>query len=67
VSSSDDDNWGADWLEELGWIDPGDSATFPIASGQTVDMRVEDCSGTMLDEQYGVYVGPSGITYTLNP
>ena len=67
ISPSSSDSWGEDWLWDIGWIDPGDSATFWITSGETVDMRAEDCSENLLDEQWGVMVPSEGLTYTLNP
>lgn len=67
VNPSDSDDWGGDWLDEIGTIPSGTSQTFWITSGEFVDLRAEDCYGDMLDEQYGVFVPAEGLTYTLNP
>jgi len=67
ISPSDSDNWGGDWLDEIGTIPPGTSQTFWITSGETVDLRTEDCDGNTIDEQFDVYVPVEGLTYTLNP
>ena len=67
ISPSTSDSWGEDWLWDIGWIDPGDSATFQIISGETVDMLAEDCEENTLDERYNVTVPREGLTYTLNP
>jgi hypothetical protein len=67
ISPSTSDSWGEDWLWDIGWIDPGDSATFQIVSGETVDLLAEDCSGNTLDERYNVTVPRDGLTYTLRP
>lgn len=67
ISPADSLDWGDDWLESYGTIPAGSYATFPIESGQTVDLMVEDCSGNQLDVQYDVYIYPEGLTYTLDP
>lgn len=67
ISPSNSDNWGEDWLWEMGTIEPGFAATFYLTVGETVDMQAEDCNGTILDNQYNVVVPPEGLTYTLGP
>ena len=67
ISPSSAGDWGDDWLGANETIDSGSSRTFWIASGQTVDLRTEDCEGVGIDEQYSVYVPAEGITYTLGP
>lgn len=67
VSSSSADDWGDDWLWEMGTIEPGTMATFWLEADQTVDMQALDCEYNVLDEQYGVYVFPEGLTYSLGP
>ena len=67
ISSSGSSEWGEDWLGSDGMIGAGESRTFSIDAGQTVNLRVEDCQGDGLDEQYDIYVPSEGITYTLGP
>ena len=67
VSPSNSDDWGEDWLYDIGSIPGGTTASFWITSGQTVDIMVEDCLGEMIDVQYEVYVYPEGLDYTLDP
>ena len=67
ISPSASEDWGEDWLFDIGTIEPGFSATFYITEGETVDMQAEDCNGNTLDNQYEVYVPAEGLTYTLNP
>lgn len=67
VSPTSSDSWGNDWLGDSGIISAGQSASFWIESGLTVDIQAVDCDSNVLDEQYDVYIYPEGITYTLDP
>jgi len=67
ISPSTSDDWGDDWLFDIGTIEPGYSATFYLLVGETVDMQAEDCDGYILDTQYDIYVTDEGLTYTLSP
>jgi len=66
ISPSGSSEWGEDWLGS-DRIGAGESRTFYVDAGQTVDLRAEDCQGGGLDEQYDIYVPSEGITYTLGP
>lgn len=67
ISPSSSDEWGEDWLWDIGTIEPGFSATFYIPVGETLDMQAEDCDGFIIDTQTNVYVPAEGLTYTLSP
>ena len=67
ISPSTSDDWGEDWLWDIGTIEPGFASIFYLPVGETFDMRTEDCDGELLDEQYNVTVPPEGLTYTLTP
>lgn len=67
ISPSSSDQWGGDWLEDIGTIEPGFSATFYLSEGEVVDMQIEDCDRNVLDNQYNVTIPPEGLTYTLSP
>ncbi|NLE43366.1 MAG: hypothetical protein GX620_01490 [Chloroflexi bacterium] len=55
ISPTDSTEWGGDWLGSSEIVDPGTSRLFSLPSG-TYDPRADDCSGNILNEQYGVSV-----------
>jgi hypothetical protein len=67
ISPSYSSSWGEDWLDEIGTIPPGATELFYLTAGDVVDMKIEDCSGNVLDEQYDVTILPEGFTYTYGP
>lgn len=67
ISPSDSNDWGEDWLGDDEIIQPGESITFWVLPNQAVDMRVLDCDGDLMNEQYGIQITKEGITYTLSP
>jgi hypothetical protein len=54
ISPSDASEWGSDWLGSS-TIASGSSYVFSFDPG-TWDLMAEDCSGNVLDSQFGVYL-----------
>jgi hypothetical protein len=64
ISPSTSTTWGDDWLG-ANTIPAGSSWEFQVQPG-TYDFQAQDCSGNTLDEQYGIEVTSSGLTWTLS-
>ncbi|MCC6475326.1 MAG: hypothetical protein IT514_16455, partial [Burkholderiales bacterium] len=62
ISPSTSDSWGSDWLGSS-TVAAGSSYTFYVSSG-TYDLKAEDCSNNVLDEQYGIQISASS-TWTV--
>jgi serine protease Do len=62
LSPSDAQNWGSDKLGQDEVIDAGVTRVFEIASG-TYDLRLSDCDGNTLLEEYGLDLSTDG-SYT---
>ncbi|GAB4473078.1 MAG: hypothetical protein Kow00124_11730 [Anaerolineae bacterium] len=63
ISPSSSSDWGGDWLGS-DIIPAWSEYTFFLDVG-TYDFMAQDSSGAVIAEQYGVYIGPEGITWTL--
>lgn len=55
IVSAGSDEWGSDWLADVGTIQPGGEYSFKLRVGD-YDLRADDCEGSTLDEQYGFRV-----------
>lgn len=64
LSQSDAQNWGQDELGPDEIIDPGYERTFSLVTG-TYDMRLLDCNGNSLLEEYEMDITES-LTYTVS-
>ena len=56
ISSSEEEEWGSNWLEEGEVLRPGSSKTFYIETGLIYDWVVQNCDGTILIEEYGLRI-----------
>jgi pSer/pThr/pTyr-binding forkhead associated (FHA) protein len=56
ISSSEEENWGGNWLLEGEILQPGSSITFYIDTGFEYDWIVQDCDGTILIKEYGLRI-----------
>ncbi len=64
VSTSDQTEWGEDWLGASNILSPGNTLTVNVGQG-TYDMMVEDEDGDTYS-LYGVEVGSSGYTWNVS-
>lgn len=64
VSTSDQTEWGEDWLGSESILTPGNTITVNVGPG-TYDMMVEDEDGDTYS-LYGVEVGSSGYTWNVS-
>jgi hypothetical protein len=67
ISPSTSSDWGQDWLGETETIPPGGSRDFSVSPPQNYDLQALDCSGSVMAEQYGLYIGGSGTTWSVGP
>jgi hypothetical protein len=63
ISPSTETTWGSDWLGS-DTVSAGGSYTFDVAPG-TWDLRAEDCSNTVIQEDYGITITAAGYTWTV--
>jgi hypothetical protein len=63
ISPSTETTWGADWLGS-DTVSAGGSYTFYVTP-DTYDLRAEDCSNTLIQEDYGITITGAGYTWTV--
>jgi hypothetical protein len=63
MSPSTQTTWGSDWLGS-DTVSAGGSYTFDVAPGAW-DLRAEDCSNTVIQEDYGITITAAGYTWTV--
>jgi S1-C subfamily serine protease len=67
ISPSTSTEWGPDWLGATEVIHVGESTGFAVPAGVLYDFRADDCDHNSLQEQYQVFIGDSGYTWTVGP
>jgi hypothetical protein len=67
ISPTTSDDWGENWLSEGERISSFSLISFPVSSGQTVDIFAEDCQGNTIDILYDISITQEGVTITYSP